>query len=104
MLSKIDKNYKQLLEICKEYCSDSSYVYKLCNNNHYRVERKWLVVLKKLDDTITNEHRTGIVNDYFAKYRANKLKVIKIFDITNPDITRYKVVNLFTVPGMSHLS
>jgi antitoxin component YwqK of YwqJK toxin-antitoxin module len=39
---------------------------------------EWIVVMKKLIDTITNEERESVKNKLFAKHRANKLLVIEI--------------------------
>ena len=58
--------------------NDSSYVFKSCS-------RDWIVVLRKLADTITNESRS-VVDADCAKFRANKLLVVDIihkFDQTN---------------------
>lgn len=63
--------------------NDQNYVYKLCLN-------KWLIILQKLPDTITNENRYDINNMKYAKFRANKLKVILIISIINfnTDVTK----------------
>ena len=50
--------------------SDTSMCYKSCGD--------YIVTMKKLPDTITNESRKGIVNPLRAKFRANKLFVISI--------------------------
>uniref|UniRef100_A0A6C0ECH9 Uncharacterized protein n=1 Tax=viral metagenome TaxID=1070528 RepID=A0A6C0ECH9_9ZZZZ len=64
---------EQLRKLFEEYENDESIVYKKCKDS--------IVALKKLKDTITNESRKGIYNPLFAKFRADKLKVIKIVDI-----------------------
>src|SRR5947209_6978019 len=58
-------------------CIDDECVFKSC-------EYKWIVVLNMLPDTLTNENRRGIINKHYAKFRANKLKVILIFNKLNP--------------------
>uniref|UniRef100_A0A6C0EC90 MORN-repeat protein n=1 Tax=viral metagenome TaxID=1070528 RepID=A0A6C0EC90_9ZZZZ len=60
----------KILEICKIYIEDPSYVYKKCNN--------CIVILKKIKDTLTNESRDNVVDKKYAKFRANKLYVEKI--------------------------
>src|SRR5438128_254473 len=46
---------------------------------------EWIVVLKKLSDTLTNEDRHCVVDARYAKFRANKLKVMLIFNKLNPN-------------------
>jgi hypothetical protein len=46
--------------------------YKSCDN--------YLLTLQKLHDTITNESRSDVSDSRYAKFRANKLKVIRIED------------------------
>lgn len=67
---------------------DSDYVFKSCQG-------AWIVVLEKLSDTLTNETRDNIVEKQYAKYRADKLKVIMIFNKHNPSQTKKEVVNSF---------
>jgi len=84
-----------LREFFKNYISDPKYVYKQCKN--YLVSknfRKWLIVLEKLEDTKTNEDRKDIADKRYAKYRANKLKVVKIFDINNFNEIINHIVNV----------
>src|SRR5437016_3705304 len=47
------------------------HLYKSCQKN-------WIVVLQKLDDTITNEGRNDVSDPLYAKFRANKLRVVSI--------------------------
>lgn len=73
----IEKNAFQLETIeteLRDYTNQEQYVYKLCLG-HY------LVVMRKLDDSKTNESRTNIYNLMYAKCRANKLEVCRIIDI-----------------------
>src|SRR5580692_5246112 len=79
---------------CNKYIDDDSYVYKLCRDNlSDDAHRKWLVILQKLDTTETNELRTNITNKDHAFFRANRLKVIEIIDVDNPDISKKFIVN-----------
>lgn len=58
-------------------CGDESkYVYKYCFPNYF-------VVMKKLDSTTTNEGRLDIVNPSRASYRADKLEICLIVDMSN---------------------
>jgi antitoxin component YwqK of YwqJK toxin-antitoxin module len=65
---------KQLTEELIDYINDKKYVYKTCGN--------YIVVLEKLEDTITNENRSNVSqignNKLYAKYRADKLFVKQI--------------------------
>ena len=63
-------NMDDLITACCEYADNDKYVFKSCNN--------YIVVLEKLEDTVTNESRTNIVDPKCAKYRANKLKILLI--------------------------
>jgi antitoxin component YwqK of YwqJK toxin-antitoxin module len=51
------------------YPSDRGFVFKSCL-------KKWIVVLHKLTDTITNESRSNAKDLMYAKFRANKLLVV----------------------------
>jgi antitoxin component YwqK of YwqJK toxin-antitoxin module len=62
--------------ICRKYISDPTYVFKSCGN--------YIIVLQKLPDTITNESRSEISDPMYAKYRANKLRVILIINKFDP--------------------
>jgi len=57
------------------YIRNPDYIYKKCWND-------LVVILKKLDDSITNEFR-NVINPSCAYYRANKLLVFHIFDQTD---------------------
>jgi antitoxin component YwqK of YwqJK toxin-antitoxin module len=46
-------------------------VYKSCS-------KEWIVILEKLPDTETNESRSKVKDSRYAKFRADKLKVIDI--------------------------
>jgi len=59
--------------------------------------KKWIVVMEKVSDTITNQSRLplGDPNRQFAKYRANKLKVIDIIHKFNPNETTDEIYNSY---------
>ena len=65
----------RLKEECKEYLNNPEYVYKFCSD--------CIVIMQKLQDTITNENRINVRNQLYAKFRANKLFVVKIINIDN---------------------
>ncbi len=75
-----------------KYINDPSYVYKKCkyycmsSDKHQGYESLCIVVLQRLNDTITNENRGFIVNDKFAKFRGNKFLVKEIISLENPDL------------------
>lgn len=66
---------KALTELIDDFMTgtkiDDELVYKKCL-------KKYIVVMKKLHDTITNESRTNVNNSSTAKFRANKLEVVLI--------------------------
>lgn len=88
-----------ILNVCKKYTNDELYVYKVCcdilSNESNKDNIKWLVVMKKLDDTKTNEGRKNIVNKDCAKFRANKLLVVKIININKPSLSKKYIVNKY---------
>lgn len=97
-------NLENLIASCDEYSNNTQYVYKLCSHKSRSIKRsikkRWLVILKKLDETQTNEGRLIKNEDIkknssYAKFRANKLMVIKIINIYNQKITRKFIVNIF---------
>lgn len=82
MTEKITINLKEKLDKLKSdyeiYINHPDIVYKSCGGI-------WLVMLQKLPYSVNNEKRKNIVDDKYAKYRANKLRVIGIinkFDCT----------------------
>jgi antitoxin component YwqK of YwqJK toxin-antitoxin module len=62
-------------------------VYKSCD--------VWIVVLEILPDTVTNESRSDISNERYAKYRANKLLVIDIVHKVDPSKKINSVQNTY---------
>lgn len=69
------------------YVSNIKYVWKSC-------KRDWIIIMEKMNDTIKNETRLVYNSDY-AKYRANKLKVICIFNKFDPNITLSEIENKY---------
>ena len=63
----------EIKKLFAQFIEDSNYVYKRCKDNI-------IVILEKLNDTYTNEIKK-VNNSKFAKYRANKLKVLCIFNM-----------------------
>jgi AMP-activated protein kinase-like protein len=69
---------------CKIYKPDwtladvaKNFIYKSCG--------KWIVVMEKLPETLTNECRPNIFNKSYAKFRANTVRVIKIVNKLDPN-------------------
>jgi antitoxin component YwqK of YwqJK toxin-antitoxin module len=85
-----------LKEQCKKYQSIDGFVFKTANDILSKKDiytKKWLIVMRKCDDTITNEIRYNILNKDYAKCRANKLKVIAIINMNKPSLRKQCVVN-----------
>lgn len=117
-----NENLNELLKKCEKYTSladlekfdvrgqtndnNNAFVYKLIvddTKNSTGNCENWLVVMKKLEDTTkaeptqtkTNENRSNVIDENYAKFRADKLKVVEIINVDNPKITRDKIVNKF---------
>src|SRR5271156_732219 len=74
-----DKCLNELLAKYAHYIKNKRYVYKLCCDVKSDDKRKmWIVIMQKIKGTKTNEGRTEVRNYKFAKFRANKLKVMEI--------------------------
>src|SRR5271170_5380155 len=87
--SKEDNKLVQLLAFCQEYTNNSLYVYKICRDKASKYKTvKWFVVLQKLPDTKTNECRKDVVDKNYAKFRADKLRVVKIINTNKPTLTK----------------
>ena len=86
MIYNIEELLKQLTEKLSNYINDKKYVYKTCG--------VCIVVLEKLEDTITNENRFNVSqigdNKLYAKYRADKLLVRQI--INKYDLTKCETI------------
>jgi antitoxin component YwqK of YwqJK toxin-antitoxin module len=65
------------------------------NNCVFKKINDFIVILKKNDNTLTNEHRKGIVDENYAIFRANVLTVILIFDRENPQINIDTIANKY---------
>lgn len=91
-----NRGLRILLHNCKEYIKDENYVYKLCLDcTSEDTRRKWLIILKKCPDTKTNEARDYVFDKFYAKFRANKLEVIKIINIRSPQNTKTTIISEF---------
>lgn len=80
----------------KIYIDDESYVYK--SSYDFSIDektRKWLIIMQKLVDTQTNEARSDVFDRDYAKFRANKLRVVEIINMENPNITKKIVTNKY---------
>uniref|UniRef100_A0A6C0EBY0 Uncharacterized protein n=1 Tax=viral metagenome TaxID=1070528 RepID=A0A6C0EBY0_9ZZZZ len=75
---------EKLKSYFSEYINDDIYVYKHSLN--------WILILEKLGSTRTNESR-DVYDSHYAPYRASELKVVKIFDRFNPDLTTNMIIN-----------
>jgi antitoxin component YwqK of YwqJK toxin-antitoxin module len=93
-----NKHLIALLKKCAKYTKSEYYVYKACCDvlsKKDNMSKKWLVVMKKIKGTQTNEDRSEVIYFNNAKFRANKLKVIKIFNKNNPDLTKKFITNKY---------
>lgn len=68
--------------------TSNHYVYKMC-------EPHWIVVMEKLPNTLTTEHRTTIFDHNHAKFRANMLNVLQIINIFNVTDQPNTITNTF---------
>uniref|UniRef100_A0A6C0EAT8 MORN repeat protein n=1 Tax=viral metagenome TaxID=1070528 RepID=A0A6C0EAT8_9ZZZZ len=80
-----DENIIKIKEVWKDLLDDDKNVFKSC-------QKDWIVVLRKMPETLTNEGRK-VVNEKFAKYRGSLFNVINIFNKFNPTETREKITN-----------
>lgn len=88
------ENLKKLQKRCEKYSRSDMYVYKACCDASSNKDNtfKWLVVLKKCVNTINNESR-GVHDKHFAKFRADKLRTIKIINVNKPSLIKKYIVN-----------
>lgn len=86
-ISTMNTTLQNLLSMCEAFTGQPEYVYKSCSG--------YLVILEKLEDTLTNEARTGVVDPKCAKFRADKLKVVCIIDTTNLDNRPEKIMHVY---------
>jgi len=80
MPDTLDSILDNILNIYSAYTQDPQYVYKKCRDDY-------IVILKKPSDIITNENRKSIKNPLYAKFRADKLDVVLIFNTIKPTNT-----------------
>jgi antitoxin component YwqK of YwqJK toxin-antitoxin module len=78
----------------------SKYVYKKCID-HTNKSIQCLVILEKLDVTITNENREYVTNARYASFRADKLKVVAIININDVLNTRPCLLTSFRINYIS---
>ena len=81
-------NLTEIYDVYRHFINDNLCVYKICLN-------KWFIILQKTNDTIDNEMRCNLYSKNDASYRANKLLVLKIFDVNNPKNTIDTINNNF---------
>lgn len=91
--SEVKNTVIEIQKIYEKYINDPSYVYQMCTDKKSNFIR-WIVILQKLSDTITNEYfdeknvqYLHLKHLFLKKYRADKLRIIKIFDSDHPTIT-----------------
>jgi antitoxin component YwqK of YwqJK toxin-antitoxin module len=72
----------------KRYIDDPVNVYKKCRD-------QWIVIMKPLPGTRTNESRDNVRDPGYAKFRANKLKVLVIFSIFDPSKRMRAIINTY---------
>lgn len=66
-----------LINELEKYFCDMNYVYSSYN-------KKYVCIWKKIDGTITDELRQNIYDPFFAKYNANILQCVMIFNKFDP--------------------
>lgn len=76
----------KILKKCSTYSTDDSYVFKIV--------KEWMIVMQKLETTKTNELRKDVVDSRYAKFRANELRVIEIFNMKDTKSVRKSITNL----------
>jgi antitoxin component YwqK of YwqJK toxin-antitoxin module len=80
-------------KINRRYLVEDKYVYKKCSDTLRKDKsRKWLVILKKIRTTKTNEERKTI-DPKTAKFRASELRVVRIINLNDPTKTIRYLVN-----------
>jgi antitoxin component YwqK of YwqJK toxin-antitoxin module len=92
---------EEILELYKKYIKCDSYFYKICHDLSSISDKRddrWLVIMKKTNNTKTNEARSNIPNEEctkYAKFRANELEVVEIFDAKNPYTTQSYIIHSY---------
>lgn len=93
------RQFNDLLTECDQFIKDVECVFKLCTDytdeETQRRGRVWLIIMRRTDDTITNESRKNIVDINYAKCRGNVFLVLKIVDIENPKNSKIELLNKY---------
>jgi len=83
-------NLAKLQEKCKDYQNSKVYVYKSCRDesndtSNKQCDDRFLIVMKKIKGTITNEKRELGQHDdkQYALHTANKLLIVDIINLKN---------------------
>lgn len=81
---------ERLYELVEQFKSEThkEYVYKICLS-------KYIIIMEKLADTITNESRCGVIDMNAAKFRADKLRVVLIIDLMDSSTITTKISNTY---------
>jgi antitoxin component YwqK of YwqJK toxin-antitoxin module len=92
------KNLEEIKTIYGHYNENPIYCYKICQDLQL-LERqgqdRYIVIMKKIPGTLTNENRTNVIDARYAKFRADRLEVCVIFDVNNPSEKIEHVINIF---------
>jgi hypothetical protein len=65
-----------LKQRCSQYLNNPNIVFKSCVYSNYSL----IIVLQRLEDTITNEDRNDVLRPLSAKFRGNRFLVLDIID------------------------
>lgn len=88
-------SFKQLCEIYKNRFEDESKDNEHSNHVFKSCLRKYIIVLKKCHDTITNEARDSVVDKNMAKFRADILHVLLIIDLEDGSTDTTEIINTY---------
>jgi antitoxin component YwqK of YwqJK toxin-antitoxin module len=72
-----ERRLEEIKTIYSNYIEDPEYVYKICM-------KQYIVIMKKLPTTQTNEKRDKVGDPGYAKFRADCLEVCVIININEP--------------------
>lgn len=96
------RSLEDVLEECKDYINNPDYVYiKIPYCKHHTYDRPclasdmWLVVMKKLPGTKTNEIREGVVDPNYALFRADRLQVEQIINLCDNKVKTASVKTVY---------
>lgn len=84
---------EKVIDRCEKFIGNEEIVFKLCEDNTSGDD--WFVILEKTKDTKTNEDRAHVFNKACAKFRASELKVIDIFKVNDPNITKAFIISSY---------